>query len=194
MDQLYGVRWSQSFGNDPLGRYKNAEGDRNPRMDQWIETLAPVPWDRLRGAVTQIRTHPKPKDFDGWLPDLQFVTALVASRKSSTNINLAPFGAWIGRLCDVRLMKAIDKHGPFSQESTDRLAALTTRTKAKFMALLQAGDLSEHGSPEEVEVINKYLDIEYAKVKVEKVTAEEWAAQMERWQRKRGLLKTPPRD
>lgn len=187
MDQLYGVRWSQSFGNDPLGRYKDAEGNRNPRMDQWIETLAPVPWDRLRGVITQIKKHPKPQGFEGWIPDLPFVVALVATRKPTDAINLAPFGAWIGRLCDARLIRTIADHGPFNQESMEKLSALTRHAKEKFMALARSGDLSEIGSKEEVEVINKYLTIEYAKLAVVKMTPEEQAADLERWQRRRGL-------
>lgn len=190
MDQLYGVRWSQSFGNDPLGRYKNSEGERNPRMEQWIETLAPVPWERLRGAVTQIKKHPKPKDFDGWMPDLPFVAALVEPRKLGTPTNLAPFGAWIGRLCDARLIRTVADHGPFSHESLDKLGVLTKHAKEKFLAMAQAGDLSETGSPEEVEVINRYLTIEYSKLAITKMTPEEWAADLERWQRGRGLLRS----
>lgn len=193
MDQLYGVRWSQSFGNDPLGRYKNAEGERNPRMDQWIETLAPVPWDRLRAAVTTIRKHPKPRDFDGWLPDLQFVSALVETRRAGTPINLRPFAAWIGLVCDARLMRIVADHGPFNLESTAKLTAVNRRAKEKFLAMARAGDLSEEGTPEEVEVIQKYLELEHRKLSITRMTPEEERAAIEEWRRKRGLLQTPQR-
>lgn len=192
MEQLYGARWPQSFGNDPLGRYKNAEGERNPRMEQWIEALAPVSWDRLRAVVTQIRKHPRP--YDGWLPDLQFVTPLVEPRRLDTPVNLRPFAMWVGRLCDARLIRTIHEHGPFTAESLEQLAATTHKAKETFVAMVRSGDMTEEGTREEVEVINQYLDIEYRKLTITKLTPEAEQEALVRWQQARGLLQTPQRD
>ena len=194
MDQLYGVRWSQNFGNDPLGKYKNAEGESNPRMEQWIETFRPLPWPSVRLVVNAIRRHPKPKDFDGWLPDLQIISTFIATierPQKATMPNLVPFGAWIGRVCDARLIRIIADHGPFNQESLDRLGEVNRLAKEHFMAMLNAGDLSQHGTQEEVEVINKYLTIQHRKLTIQKLTPEEEQKDLIRWQRSRGLLPTP---
>lgn len=193
MDQLYGVRWSQNFGNDPLGKYKNADGEQNPRMEQWIETFRPLAWPSIRLVVNAIRTHPKPKDFDGWLPDLQIIATFIAGierPQKKPMPNLAPFGAWIGRVCDARLIRIIADHGPFDQESLDRLATVNRVAKEKFMAMLTAGDLTQQGTTEEVEVINKYLTIQHQKLTIAKLTPEEEQEALIRWQRARGLLTT----
>jgi len=58
------------------------------------------------------------------------------------------------------------------------------------LEVLGAGDLSENGAPEEVEVINRYLSIEYSKITVQKLTEGEQEGMLERWQRKRGLLRS----
>lgn len=63
-DQIYGKRWSENFGNDPLGR-----SDAKNRMGQWIEAVGRLPWSAVREAVVRVRNFDRP--YDGWLPDLQ---------------------------------------------------------------------------------------------------------------------------
>lgn len=184
MDQMYGVRWSQSFGNDPLGKYKNAQGQQNPRMEQWIDALRTAQWPAIKQAVYRIRMFPKP--YEGWLPDLQSFTGFLGSAPRPRPPE-EPKSTWVDSVCGAYLFRLQMDHGPFSLESVAKLEAVNREAREKFNVMLVKGELSKEALPEEKEVILNWIKIEHRKLTIEQRSPEETQEEIERWRRKRGL-------
>lgn len=166
-DQIYGKRWSDSFGSDPLGK-----ADAGNRMEQWLDCVKFISWPAVRSTVVKIRSMPKP--FEYWLPDLQTFSQL-AGREAAT---LAPVprkpwnGTWIDKVGNLYLLRAIVLHGPFSEASLERLREVTTNTCQQFNTMIGT-ELKEEWNEQEANEVKALLEKRYAATKVELMSEEE---------------------
>jgi hypothetical protein len=180
-DQIFGIRWSQAFGNDPLGQFKDAQGKQNPRMDQWIDALRPMPWPHLKHALKRIREAQKP--YDGWLPDLPSFLGF-AGRLPPPEQRRAPLEkiSWISSICGLYLLRTSLNHGPFSDESMKRLEKVQLEVAARYNEMAKEEKAIEAFTDAEKlewrEVIEADMAKRFSKTPVEPMSEEEKARRL----------------
>ena len=175
-DQIFGIRWSQAFGNDPLGQFQDAQGKKNPRMDQWIDALRPMPWPHLKHALKKIREAQKP--YDGWLPDLQsFLGFAGRLPPPDQRREPPPKMSWISSICGLYLLRTSLNHGPFSEESMARLVQVQLEVAAKYNAMAKEEKAIEAFTDAEMQewrdVIEADMTKRFSKTLVEPMPEEE---------------------
>lgn len=194
MEQLYGTRWSDKFGNDPLGKYKDADGKPNPRMEMWIDLVKHSSWPSIKAACVRIRDMPKPNNDQWWMPDAQIFSDVL--RRSSAVLDLAPSQSepkrvippWPELACNRFLLQLTLKHGPFSEASTKRLVEAKNKVAEQLNYLLKEGELPKEPQDKDLEDVRQTLRKKFAGIPVEPPSPEETQAKIEAFQRQRGLL------
>lgn len=184
-DQMYGKRWTENFGNDPLGKYKDADGKQNPRMELWIDAVKYMSWPTLKLAIHRIASTPKPKDEVWWLPDLQSFKAFATGANNTLHKPAEQRRAditWVARVCNTYLFRIIAEHGPFSLSAMPLLAAeknkVATAYEEQFIS--KGGDVPDEVTPqtrekcEEIRLeIRTMLQKKFSRLKIEPATLEE---------------------
>lgn len=179
-DQIFGRRWSENFGSDPLGN-----ADKSNRMQMWIDNLSKMSWPQVKAAINKIAAHQKP--YDAWLPDLpSFVQFAGKTPAPPPRRDSGPPPTWVTKICAISLLRLMMAEGPFSEESLARLVKAQRQTAAKYNAMLAAGDLSKHGDTVEVEVIIADLGKQFRTISPQLMSPEEQEAGVQRVMRGRG--------
>lgn len=196
MEQIFGTRWNDKFGNDPLGKYKDSDGNQNPRMEMWIELVKYASWPAVKGACAKVRDMPKPKDDQWWLPDGQVFSSILRataavmdySRPSEQRV----IRTWPELACNTYLIRLTFKHGPFSEASRTRLWEVKNQVVEQLNYLLEHGELPKEPTAKDIEEVRETLRKRFAKVQVEPPSSEETDARMRSFQQERGLIPKDP--
>jgi hypothetical protein len=188
MEQIFGTRWNDKFGNDPLGKYKDAEGRPNPRMELWIDLCKYASWPQIKSAVQRVRDMPKPTNDAWWLPDLQVFSACVrAVHAVQQSEAKRPIPTWPELACNRLLLRLIFQHGPFSAESMGRLQEVLTRVKGQMRYLLEEGELPKEPEEKDYREVQDTLMRQFQQLKIDPASDEEKVEMQERFRVSRGL-------
>lgn len=188
MEQIFGSRWNDKFGNDPLGKYADSSGAKNPRMELWIDVCKYANWNAVKMAVQKIRDMPKPNNDLWWLPDLQIFSAHVrAVHIAPPEEKKRPIPTWPELACNRLLLKLIFHHGPFSEASSASLQEVLTRVKAQMRYLLEEGELPKEPEEKDYKEVQETLMRQFQQLTIEPASEEERAKIQERFRVSRGL-------
>lgn len=166
-DQMYGKRWSDNFGSDPLGK-----ADASNRMQLWLDACKYVHWPVIRSTVQKIRLMPKA--WDGWLPDLQIFSQLAGQQAAA----LAPApakpwgGTWVDKVGNLYLLRTMFQHGPFSEASIAQMREVTVMTCQQFNTMIGT-EIETEWNEVQANEVKAQLDKRYATLKVKLMTEEE---------------------
>lgn len=174
-DQVFGKRWTENFGNDPLGRHNGPDGKPNPRMVLWIDSLKYISWPQLKLTINKIISAPKPEVW--WLPDLQTFKqfAGTAAHNQLPPEPEMPPPTWVTKLCNGYLLRLIHDFGPFSEASITRLVAAKNAIQDSYNGMMKEGEIPNEWTPEEGATITMNLKSRFARVQVDPATPEELA-------------------
>lgn len=181
-DEFYGSRWGQKMGNDPLGRYKNAEGQQNPRKVFWLETVKGMSLQQIKDTLDRIRRAPKPDEW--WLPDLQDFVQFSTKKITSTMapnmgalMQKAETRTWVTRACDKFSLAAIQAHpSQIGETSLKQIWATSKQVAVEQNQRLALGELPTDPTAETMEQLKQILLTKFKSIKITEPTQAEMDA------------------
>jgi hypothetical protein len=179
MHQMFGDRWEEKMGADPLG-----ESDEKLRNDMWCDALEKVQMPYIRQAINRVRTYDAGADRGGqwWLPSLPQFLAF-AGRANLDPVKPSgppvPPPTWVDKAGISFMVAWMIDHPLICEEDTHKLVEAMRLTCRNFNTMIPEEIPATWTVDAHHDLVTE-LKMRFLKIKARPASAEERARRLSR--------------